>query len=171
MNRLFKAVLLAFTLAAIPRFVMAEAYIIPQDSFGNVPSDANQAGVDVIDTTMTFRTGLTTPVMLYWVMVSSDVVGNSAVLRDTDTLNTTSNVKMTVFPCSNGGTSLTAASTICQFNPPVLFRNGISINLIATPAGSAAQTGTVPGRWHFGIRRRMIGNARGVDTSFADTSD
>lgn len=164
MNKLIKAVLVAFALAVVPRFALAEEYLIPQDANGNIPGDANQYGCDVIDSTSTVGTGLTTPVLLYWVMVSSDAVTNYATLRDTNTINATSNVKMTVFPNGNGGTSITASSTIIPFNPPVIFRNGISIHLNAAPAGSATQ-----GRWHFCVRRRSIGSSRGVDTAFSDT--
>lgn len=163
MNRLFKAVLLVLAFAVVPRFVMAEAYIIPQDSDGRIPGNANQVGCDVIDATSTINYGLTTPVALYWIMTSSDVAGNYATLRDTDTLNTTSNVKMLAYANGTGGTSVYAASTLMPFPVPVIFRNGISIKLNQAPL-----TG---GRWHFCVGRRSIGNARGLDTSFADSAD
>ena len=163
MKSLLKMALVGLVLA-LPKFVMAERYLIPQDSHGNIPSDANLVGVDVIDSTSTVNTGLTSPVLLYWVMVSSDAATNYATLRDSATLNSTSNVKLTVYPNNTSGTSLASGSVIMNFNPPVIFRNGLSITLNAAPAGGGAL-----GRWHFGIRRRVIGNANGQDTSFADT--
>ena len=164
MNRLFKAVLVAFTLAVIPRFVMTEAYIIPQDANGNIPGDASQQGVDVIDSTAALvNGGLNTPVCLHWVIVSSDVVTNYAVLRDSDTSNTTSNIKMTLYANNTGGTSLATASQVMIINPCAIFRNGIQIHL--------NQNTSAGGRWQFGVRRRSIGNARGVDTSFTDQAD
>jgi len=161
-----KALLKVFAVAAfitlVTKPLMAEQYIIPQDSVGQIPGDISLVGVDVIDATGTRNYGITSPVILYGVCVSSDVVTNYAQLRDTDTLNSTSDIAMTVFP---DGQSTNAAQTLCTRLPaPVIFRNGLSITL-----GNAVGS-TTKGRWQFFVRRRLIGNARGTDTSFSATS-
>ena len=147
----------------------AEYYTIGVDANGEYPGSVDLVGADVIDATSTVNYGLTTPVILYGVVVSSDAATNFATLRDTDTLNTTSNIKMTLYPNNSGGTSLASATSVLMLPAPVIFRNGISITLNAAPAGSS---GTLSiGRWHFIVRRRNIGNARGQDVAFSDTAN
>lgn len=136
MKSLFKtmAVLFAFAFS-----VEAANYGIPLDLNGRLPGDADLVGVDVIDATGTQNYGLTAPGFLHWVAVSSANYVETVVLRDTDTLNATSDVKMTLISTTFSPTA------VFSFNPPAIFRNGISIKLNQASNG----------RWMFGYRRRF----------------
>jgi len=123
----------------------AATYGIPLDLNGRLPSDANLVGVDVIDSTAAAPTvpyGIAAPCFLHWVAISSAALAEVAVLRDTDTLNSTSDIKMTLVTKASG-TGVT--TEILTFNPPIIFRNGLSIKLNVNATG----------RWMFGYRRRL----------------
>lgn len=149
-------------LTSLAGFVKAEQYLIPADSNGSIPGDVSLVGVDVIDSTGTQVYGTTTPVVLYGVCTSSIAVTAYATLRDSDTLNSSSDIKMQVYP--SGLTVAGNVQTLCTtFPAPVIFRNGMSISLSAAAGGGS-------NRWMFFIRRRVIGSARGLDTSLLATS-
>lgn len=147
MKNLMKLVVMIVGLSA---FSQAANYVIPAGLNGNAPADADLLGVDVIDSTGTQIYGLAAPVYLHWVAVSSETQSNYATLRDSATLNGTSDIALTI----TTGANLTSGTTMLTFNPPVIFRNGIAIKL------SAATTG----RWMFGVRRRLDAKI-GVDPS------
>lgn len=135
----------------------AANYVIPQSLNGNAPGDANLLGVDVIDSTGTRTYGLTAPCYLHWVLVSSDTASNYASIRDTDTLNTSSDIKLTVTTAAN----VSGAPALITFNPPVIFRNGMSINLALATTG----------RWMFGYRRRLDAKIGADPTQGTSASD
>lgn len=135
--------------------VYAADYIIPQANNGQTPADANLVGVDVITATGTGNNyGITAPVFLHWVFISSvAAVGDFITLRDSGTLNSTSAKKLTIVPYVSTSTAI----SFWTFNPPIIFRNGMSITLNA-----------VNGRWNFGYRRKYDGDI-GNDASISTT--
>lgn len=139
MKNLLKTAAALTLVVAFAYEAMAASYGIPLDLNGRLPGDANLVGVDVIDSTGTQNYGLGAPGYLHWIAVSSATFVEVAVLRDTDTLNATSDIKMTVVSTTFSPTS------VFTFNPPVIFRNGISIKLLQASGG----------RWMFGYRRRF----------------
>ena len=139
----FAALVLAGSCASL---CLAENYTIPFDRNGNIPSDINLIGADVFVDTGISAIGSTSPVVLYGYSVSSDAVTNFAMLRDSNTLNTTSNIKLTLYPdayASSGAQTITAKLPV-----PVIFRNGLSINLNSAVNG----VGAARGRWMFYVR-------------------
>lgn len=174
MKKLLKLAVFALAFSVIPRLAMAEDYIIPKDAEGITPGSIDLVGVDVISSTNTTGFGVGSPVILYWIAVSSDSLSNFATLRDSATINTSSYAKLVIFPSMDNTLSQTGITTstgtiITRFPAPVIFRNGLSIHLGNTPLGSAGTAGvqSTRGKWMFGIRRRSIGNIRG-DTAFSD---
>lgn len=159
LKTLLKSVAVLGLFLVLGSWAQAANYAIPPDLNGNKPGDANLVGVDVIDSTGTQNYGLLAPCYLHWVLVSSATPAEVAVLRDTDTFNSTSDIKLTLTtPTSSNGTLV---PTLLTLNPPALFRNGLSIKL-----SQAAQ-----GRWMFGVRRRIdadISADPAVGTSASD---
>lgn len=175
MKTLLKLAFFTMAFSVIPRMAMAEEYIIPRDADSVIPGTVDMVGVDVISSTNTTGFGVGSPVLLYWIAVSSDALANFATLRDSATINTSSYAKLVIFPSMDNTLSQTGITTstgtvITRFPAPVLFRNGLSIHLGAVPLGSAGTPGvqSTRGKWMFGIRRRSIGNARGTDVPFSD---
>lgn len=133
----------------------AESYTIPFDNNGNIPQDMTLIGGDVFVATSTIAMGSTSPVVLYGYSVSSDAVTNFAMLRDSATINSTSNIKLTLYP---DATASSAAQTLTRTLPiPVIFRNGLSINLNAAVTGAS----TTKGRWMFYVRYLREGSVPG----------
>lgn len=147
MNRIVKgaAALACVSFLSFP--ARAENYVIPFDNNGNIPAEIELVGADVFVDTGLAAIGSTTPVMLYGYSVSSDAVSNYAMLRDTSTLNLTSNIKLLLYPDSYATSA--AQTTTSRLPMPVIFRNGLSINLNSVVVGA---TGTTKGRWMFYVR-------------------
>lgn len=146
MNRYIRAMLSLACVAFMSFPAGAENYVIPIDNQGATPNDIDLVGVDVFVDTGLAAIGSTTPMVLYGYSVSSDAVTNFAMLRDSNTLNTTSNIKLTLYPdaySSSGAQTVTA-----KLPQPILFRNGLSINLNAVVTGAS----TTKGRWMFYVR-------------------
>lgn len=159
MQKLMKVALACVSVALLSFTARAEQYVIPFDNNGNLPGDINMVGGDVFVDTGLAPIGSTSPIALYGYSVSSDAVTNFAMLRDSATLNTTSNIKMTLYPdiYSTSG----AQTNTVRFPIPILFRNGLSINLNAVVTGA---TGT-KGRWMFYVRYLKEGSVPGKKPS------
>lgn len=153
-----KAVAVLSLMVGFASLASAANYSIPQSLNGKEPGDADLLGVDVIDSTgSTTNYGLAAPCYLHWVAISSAAASEFATLRDTDTLNSTSDIKLTLTTIVSSITS----TQVITFNPPVIFRNGMSIKLNQNALG----------RWMFGYRRRLdsdIGADPTVGTSASD---
>lgn len=160
--KLFLAISLSFSLTGV---LCAENWTIPVDDYGHVPADINLVGIDVLDSTGTSVFGSTTPCLLYGVIVTSDVAGNYITLRDSNTLNSTSDIKMVLNPftiITTSNTALTGGQVLFMtqqtFPAPIIFRNGLSANLNLTP--------TAGGRWHLMIRPRILNSTPGRETAY-----
>lgn len=160
MKNLLKVTAFLAVLFALANTADAAWYNIPADINGRVPGDASLVGVDVIDSTgSTTNYGLAAPCFLHWIAISSSAVSTYAVLRDSGTLNATSDIAMVVNSSGNQG----AALQVLNFDPPVIFRNGLSIRLNENMTGS--------GRWMFGVRRLRDGTRNAHPTAGVSASD
>lgn len=174
MKNLLKAVLPLIALVFMAYSINAEDFTIPVDNQGHVPAHIDLIGADVFVATGTAVFGTTRPVTLYGYSVSSDTLSNFATLRDTLNINATDFIKLTLFKdasCYNdyqlnfaSGTLLTCHS---KLPVPVIFRNGISINLNANVQGVDVD-GTSRGRWMFYFRYNDIGSQRLLTPSQVD---
>lgn len=176
MKTLLKAAV-AFACVSLLSFpVKAENYDIPKDNEGNIPADINLVGCDVFTATAATAMGSTRPVTVYGYSVTSEAITNFAFLRDSSTLNTTSNIKLALgwdAQCLDKIANTSSASQVSchvRLPVPVIFRNGISINL-ATIIGGSGHTGAqARPRWMFYVRYNDIGVVPGKKPSDADAS-
>jgi hypothetical protein len=114
MNKLFKSHLLSLGLA----FLLV----------GSAFAAASVRGAKGMKTTVFTATAVAPcsgPGVVYSILTSSAAVGDFVVLRDSGTANTTSTIAAAISP------SATLASQV-TFDPPLQFKNGISINQPAT---------------------------------------
>lgn len=165
MQKYLKALMVLACVSFSHSFARAESYVIPFDNNGNMPGAIELVGGDVFVATGTAAIGSTTPVILFGYTVSSDVVTNQAILRDSNTLNTSSNAKLVLYVDANCGT-VGVQSCTTKLPIPVIFRNGLSINLSAASAG---RTGGGNGRWQFYVRYLNEGSVSGKKPSQVDT--
>lgn len=174
MKTLRKAAVALFCVAFLSVQVRAEQYLIPQDGNGNVPSDISLLGADVFVATAATAIGSTRPVTVYGYSISSDVITNYAFLRDSNTLNTTSNIKLALgwdAQCGDRIANVSSASTqSCHVKlpVPVIFRNGLSINLATIISGSAHTGAQARPRWMFYVRYNDVGGVTGKKPSDVD---
>lgn len=178
MKKLTKAALALACVAFLSLSARAENYFIPQDNNGNIPGDINLIGADVFTASGTAVFGSTRPVILYGYSISSDTWNNFAVLRDTNFPNTSSAVKLALYrdaqclDTMSNSSSFTTVTCNTRLPVPVLFRNGIAIELRNNVNGVTGGAGA-KGRWMFYFRYTDIGGTQGkkptdVDPAFTD---
>lgn len=154
--KLFKALAILGFLGIIAGIAKADNYMVPRDAQGITPGDVKLVGVEVIDSTGIRAYGVTVPSVLYWINTSSTPV-LQIILRDTDTLNTSSHSNLMVqLPPTQGTNRLTI------FDPPIIFNNGMCIQQDVV--------GLTGGRTSYGFRRRVLGNLPGRALAVTATS-
>lgn len=157
MKKLFKVTAVLAFMFAFAHKADAALFGIPRDLNGNLPADGSLVGVDVIDSTGTQNYGLEAPCLLHWVAISSAAGSTFALLRDTGTLNSTSDIKMEISAVAN----TTGSVVMYTFDPPAIFRNGLSITLNEATVG----------RFMFGVRRLLDTSRNAHQTAGTSASD
>ena len=134
------------------------SFLVPSDVNGVSDPRLKSAGVNKLVLVTSTNAALATDIdgntiasgfIHYVILPSSVTIGASTflVMRDTNTANLTSTLLAPYLWSVGTGTGGNVSSPIVNFDPPIPFTNGLSLNLGA--AGSTPATG---GGWGVGVR-------------------
>ena len=147
-----KKILLALTFLAMGPFAYAatNSFLVPSDVNGVSDPGLRSAAVNTAVLVTSTNAALGTDVdgttltngFIYWIAIPStstvtDAAGPFVVLRSSNTANLTSTMLIPPIWAAENGVG-TGGSQIVNFDPPIPFQNGLSVNI--GPAGSTPGT-------------------------------